>query len=128
MEQGTASRSLAESVQRIDSFIPSTVSNTNKLVDESTLNANLGEKLVVKVCDEISKTSQGAEQLAFDFSSQIPSGYELVNLHYLVKNGVSIDTTAITGMFLYGDSVVVCNVNRTLNVIVKAKMILREIS
>lgn len=52
MEQGTASCLLAESVQRIDSFIPSTTSETNKLVDESTLSANLGELSELKTTEK----------------------------------------------------------------------------
>jgi hypothetical protein len=48
LEQGTASRSLAESVQRIDSFISSTASETNKLADKEFVNSSIESNTAVQ--------------------------------------------------------------------------------
>jgi len=53
LEQGLASRSLAESVQRIDSFISSTASETNKLADKGYV-------------DDAIQTSTAVNRGAFD--------------------------------------------------------------
>lgn len=109
LEQGVASRSLAESVQRIDSFIPSTVSEINKLVDEATLNDSLLDienKLGLKV-DSLILLSENTDGTHTTYNSRKFSAYRMLVFNIGASTTDVRDTCVVnTNSFLTGEKII----------------------